>query len=62
MSYLHLIEQRHRPDRLRDFIFVVGALLLVALSIGSLTSHAAGQMSERQWVLTVLEGGVEVIR
>jgi hypothetical protein len=62
MSYLHLIEQRHRPDRLRDVIFVAGALLLAALSIASLTSHAVGQVSERQWVLTVLESGIEVIR
>jgi hypothetical protein len=62
MSSLHLIQQRHRPDRWRDFIFVTGALLLTALSIGSLTSHTAGQISERQWVLTVLESGIEVIR
>jgi hypothetical protein len=62
MSYLHTIEQRHRPDRWRDLVFVTGALLLVALAIASLSSKAAGQVSQRQWTLTVLESGIEVNR
>ena len=62
MSYLHRIEQRHRPDRRRDMIFVAGAVLLAALSIGSLTSKAVGQVSHRQWTLTVLESNLEVSR
>jgi hypothetical protein len=62
MSYLHLIQQRHRPDRWRDIIFVMGAVLLAALSIGSLTSKAAGQVTQRQWTLTVLESNLEVNR
>jgi hypothetical protein len=62
MSTLQQIEQRHRPDRWRDVIFVAAAVLLTALSIGALTSKAAGSVTERQWTLTVLEGNVEVIR
>jgi hypothetical protein len=62
MSNLQRIEQRHRPDRWRDLIFVAAAILLTALSIGSLTSKAAGSVSEPQWTLTVLESAVEVSR
>jgi len=58
MTYLHEIEERHRPDRWTDIIFIVGAVLLTALSIGSLTSKAAGPV----WTLTVLESGLEVAR
>lgn len=62
MSNLQLIEQRHRPDRWRDTIFVLGAALLAALSIASLTSQAAGRVAARQWTLTVLESNLEVGR
>jgi len=62
MSHLTEIEERHRPDRWRDIIFIVGAVLLTALSIGSLTSQAAGSVSEHQWTLQVVEGNVEVMR
>jgi hypothetical protein len=62
MSNLQRIEQRHRPDRWRDIIFVLSAALLAALSIGSLTSKAAGSVSARQWTLTVLESNIEVSR
>jgi len=62
MSNLQRIEQRHRPDRWRDIIFVLSAALLAALSIGSLTSKAAGSVSEHKWTLTVLESNVEVAR
>ena len=61
MRTLQQIEQRHRPDRWRDVIFVAAAVLLTALSIGALTSKAAGSVTQRQWTLTVLEGNVEVI-
>jgi len=60
MSNLDQIEERHRPDRRRDLIFLAGAALLTALSIGSLTSKAAGSVSQRQWTLTVLESTIEV--
>jgi hypothetical protein len=60
MSHLTEIAERHRPDRWTDIIFIVGAVLLTALSIGSLTSQAAGSVSGPQWSLTVLESGFEV--
>ena len=60
MSYLTQIEERHRPDHWRDIIFIVGAVLLTALSIGSLTSEAAGAVSEHPWTLTVYESGLEI--
>ncbi len=56
MSHLTQIAERHRPDRRRDMIFIVGALLLTALSIGSLTSKAAGPV----WTVTVIESGLEI--
>jgi len=56
MSHLIEIEERHRPDRWRDAIFIVGALLLTALSIGSLTTKAAGPA----WTVTVIESGLEI--
>ena len=60
MSHLNEIAERHRPDRWTDIIFIVGAVLLTALSIGSLTSKAAGSAPEHPWTLTVLESGFEV--
>jgi hypothetical protein len=60
MSHLQQIAARHRPDRWTDIIFIVGAVLLTALSIGSLTSKAAGSVSDRPWTLTVVEGSFEV--
>jgi hypothetical protein len=62
MSHLQRIEQRHRPDRWRDMIFLAAAMLLTALSIAALTSKAAGSVTEHQWTLTVVESDVEVSR
>jgi len=62
MGNLQQIEQRHRPDRRRDIIFVAAAILLTALSIGALTSKAVGSVSTHEWTLTVLEGNLEVSR
>ena len=62
MSNLQRIEQRHRPDGWRDIIFVLGAALLAALSIGSLTSKAVGSVSTHHWTLTVLESNLEIGR
>ena len=60
MSNLQRIEQRHRPDRWRDIAFAATAILLTALSIGAVTSKAAGSVAEHTWTLTVLESDVEV--
>ena len=62
MSHLNEIAARHRPDRRRDILFVVGAVLLTALSIASVTSKVVGSTSGHQWTLTVLESGFEVVR
>lgn len=62
MDTLYWIELRHRADRWRDMIFIAGAVLLTALSIGSVTSKAAGSVSPHEWTLTVVEGDIEVIR
>jgi hypothetical protein len=62
MSNLHLIAQRHRPDRWSDMIFLAGAVLLTVLSIGSLTSRAVGSVTEHHWTVTVLESNLEVSR
>jgi len=56
------IEQRHRPDKRRDIIFLIGAMLLVALSLGTVTSKAVGAVHAREWSVTVLEGALEVGR
>jgi hypothetical protein len=62
MINLQQIEQRHRPDRRRDIIFLAAAFLLTALSVGSVTSKAAGSVAQHQWTLTVLESDVEISR
>ncbi|HEX7838665.1 MAG TPA: hypothetical protein VF469_14415 [Kofleriaceae bacterium] len=60
MSYLNQIAARHRPDRWTDVIFIMAAVLLTALSIGSLTSKAVGRVPEHEWTLTVFESNLEV--
>ncbi len=55
MSNLKEIEQRHGRDRWKDAMFIVAALLLTALSIGSVTSKAAGTTTHRQWEVAMYE-------
>ena len=62
MSNLNEIENRHGRDRWKDAIFIVAAVVLTALSIGSVTSKAAGRPSEHQWQLTVTETQPEIQR
>ncbi|HET9626400.1 MAG TPA: hypothetical protein VFP84_33795 [Kofleriaceae bacterium] len=62
MGNLQRIEQRHRPDRWRDIVFLAGTALLAALSLGAVTHQAAGTVHERQWTVTVIEGALEVMR
>lgn len=61
MSSLHEIEQRHRSDRTRDILFVAGALLLAALSLGAMTGQVAGRGHKRTWSVTVTESAPEVM-
>ncbi len=49
------IEARHDRDGWKDAVFVLLAVLLTALSIGSVTSKAAGHPTEHQFSLTVVE-------
>ena len=55
MGNLNEIPDRHRRDRWKDAIFIIAAVLLTAVSIGAVTSKAAGKPSEKQWKLTVIE-------
>ncbi len=51
-SSLAEIKVRHGRDGWKDIIFIALAVLLTALSIGSVTSKAAGHPHEKQWTLT----------
>lgn len=62
MSNLNEIENRHGRDRWKDAIFIVAAVVLTALSIGSVTSKAAGKPSQHKWQLTVTETQPEIQR
>ena len=55
MSNLKEIETRHGRDNWRDDVFILAAVLLTALSIGSVTSQAAGKPHDRNWSVTVIE-------
>jgi hypothetical protein len=60
MNRLDEIETRHGRDRWKDAVFILGAVLLTALSIGSVTSKARGPSSTTSWSLTVLESNLQV--
>lgn len=62
MSNLNEIENRHGRDRWKDAIFIIAAVVLTALSIGSVTSKAAGNPTQHQWKLTVIESQPEIAR
>jgi hypothetical protein len=55
MSNLSEIKERHVRDHWKDALFIALAVLLTALSVGSVTSKAAGHPSHHQWSLTVVE-------
>jgi hypothetical protein len=61
-SSLAEITVRHKRDRWMDVIFIVVAVVLIAVSIGSVTSKAAGKTSQKQWGVTYREGPVEIQR
>jgi hypothetical protein len=60
MSKLKQIEQRHDKDRWKDAGFVLIAALLIALSVGAVTSKAAGKPIKHVWTVTVIESPVEI--
>lgn len=47
------IETRHGLDRWKDAVFIVGAVLLAALSIGSVTSKVAGRAPHHTWEVSM---------
>lgn len=49
------IKERHGRDGWRDALFIIAAVLLTALSIGSVTSKAQGHTTQHAWTLTVNE-------
>jgi hypothetical protein len=55
MSNLNDIAHRHGRDRIKDALFICAAVVLTALSIGSVTSKAAGKPHEHQWKVTVVD-------
>ncbi|HSD85892.1 MAG TPA: hypothetical protein VLB44_00200 [Kofleriaceae bacterium] len=56
---LKSIEKRHGTDRWRDIFFIGAAVLLTALSIGAVTSKAAGRAKD-PWTVQVIESNVEI--
>ena len=62
MSHLTEIEHRHHTDGWRDALFVIIAALLIALSVGALTSMGAGTPIRHTWRVTVTEGPIEVMQ
>lgn len=55
MSSLNQIAQRHGWDRWKDIVFIGAAALLIALSIGAVTSQGAGKAPDHQWTVTMVE-------
>ena len=55
MSNLNEIKNRHGQDRWKDLVFIVAAVLLTAISIGSVTSKAAGSTTQHKWEVAVTE-------
>ena len=62
MGNLNDIKARHGRDGWKDAVFIIAAVLLTALSIGSVTSKAAGKPLDRPWQLSVTESAPEIAR
>jgi hypothetical protein len=52
MSNLTQIANRHIRDHWKDLLFIAAAVLLLAISVGSVTSKAA-KTPEPQWTVTM---------
>jgi hypothetical protein len=55
MSNLNEIKNRHGRDRWKDAMFILAALLLTAVSIGSVTKKAQGSVHQAQWEVSMTE-------
>ncbi len=62
MSNLNEIAHRHGRDRWKDALFIGAALLLTALSIGSVTTKAAGSTKQAKWHVEVSYSDLEIGR
>ena len=60
MNHLTQIAHRHTQDRWQDAVFIAIAVLLIALSIGAVTSQAAGKPIRHEWTVTVIESAPEL--
>jgi hypothetical protein len=60
MNHLTQIANRHTQDRWKDAVFIAVAVLLTALSIGAVTSKAAGNPAQHVWTVTVIESELEI--
>jgi hypothetical protein len=49
------IATRHGRDRLKDAVFICGAVLMTALAIGSVTRKAQGHTTAHQWSVVMVE-------
>jgi apolipoprotein N-acyltransferase len=61
MSNLSQIVNRHLRDHWKDALFIAGAVLLLAISIGSVTSKNAKE-ADKEWRVETVQGNVEVVR
>ncbi len=59
MGNLNQIADRRGRDRWKDLLFIGTAVLLTALSIGAVTSKAAGSASN-EWSVQVIETNFHV--
>jgi len=62
MSNLGQIVNRHVRDHWKDALFIAAAVLLLAVSIGSVTSKAAGNTPEKEWKVEMVQSNVEIVR
>lgn len=62
MSNLNEIAHRHGRDRWKDAFFIVCAVLLTAVSLGAVTSKAAGKPHPIEGQVTVVESNLEIGR
>lgn len=55
MGNLNEIKERHGQDTWKDVVFIIAAVVLTAVSLGSVTSKAAGSTTHHEWNLAVVE-------